>query len=109
MPWKDIDKQRAAIKKHYYTNREMYIKKALLRKKAIRLWLNEYKEARKCADCGINYPYYVMDFDHLHSKEANISALINTCSMRKIRAEIDKCEVVCANCHRQRTFSRLGV
>lgn len=107
MAWKDPEKQRAAIRRHYYANREMYIQKAMLRKKAIRQWLNEYKESLPCTDCKKNYPYYVMDFDHIHSKASNISALINSCSMTKIKAEIAKCEIVCANCHRERTFSRL--
>lgn len=107
MPWKDIEKQRAAIRKHYYANRETYIKKALQRKKDIRLWLNKLKESTPCVDCKVFYPYYVMDFDHLGDKTSNISRLINTCSMKQINAEIAKCELVCSNCHRIRTFKRL--
>ena len=79
----------------------------MLRKKAIRQWLNEYKESHPCTDCNVNYPAYVMDFDHTRDKLYNISALINSSSMTKIKAEIAKCELVCANCHRQRTYLRL--
>jgi hypothetical protein len=107
MPWKDIEKQRAAIRRHYYANRDMYIKKALRRKKDIRLWLNSIKQSTPCKDCNTNYPYYVMDFDHIRDKSEEINRLINSCSMRKLRAEIAKCEVVCANCHRKRTYDRL--
>ena len=106
MPWKDIEKQRAAVRKHYYANREKYIQKALVRKQVIRQWLNDYKESHACTDCGITYPYYVMDFDHIRDKIADVNTLINSCSMTKIRAEIAKCEVVCSNCHRQRTYER---
>lgn len=63
-----------------------------------------------CADCGDEYPWYVMDFDHLPGtiKEENISRMIsNRVSWSRIRAEIDKCDVVCANCHRIRTYLRL--
>lgn len=107
MPWKDIEKQRAAIRRHYYANREMYIKKAMKRKRDIRRWLNDLKEASPCKDCKISYPYYVMDFDHLSDKKYEINKLINSCSMTKIRAEIAKCDIVCSNCHRERTFQRL--
>ncbi|RTK95005.1 hypothetical protein EKI60_00940 [Candidatus Saccharibacteria bacterium] len=109
MPWKDIEKQRAAIRKHYYANREKYIQKALKRKKGIRKWLNDYKESSACVDCKTFYPYYVMDFDHIADKSSNVSQLINTCSMRQIKAEIARCELVCSNCHRIRTFKRLAL
>jgi 5-methylcytosine-specific restriction endonuclease McrA len=106
MPWKDKEKQREAIRKHYYANREVYIKKALMRKQTIRKWLNEVKESQPCTDCGVDYPYYVMDFDHIRDKTIEINKLINSCSMTKLKAEIAKCEIVCSNCHRQRTFDR---
>lgn len=106
MPWKDIEKQRAAIRRHYYANKQVYILKAKKRKKEIRAWLNALKESEPCRDCGAYYPYYVMDYDHLRDKEADINKLLNTCSMKRLMAEIAKCELVCSNCHRQRTFSR---
>lgn len=64
-----------------------------------------------CADCGIEYPYYVMDFDHVSDdKEANLADLVRVgASLVKLQAEINKCEVVCSNCHRIRTFKRLTV
>ena len=61
---------------------------------------------RPCADCGIKYPPFVMDFDHVTgSKKFNISVATNSASsLKSLLAEIDKCEVVCSNCHRFRTF-----
>jgi hypothetical protein len=62
-------------------------------------------KSKPCADCGIKYPPYVMDFDHLGDKLFNIPA--NTeLSVSKLLSEIAKCDVVCSNCHRQRTFQR---
>lgn len=60
-----------------------------------------------CADCGERYPSYVMDFDHVRGvKVANIAQLKVRGSAPALRAEIDKCEVVCANCHRIRSHER---
>lgn len=60
-----------------------------------------------CADCKQNFPYYVMDFDHLEDKSFNISTLDRgSYSLKKIKEEIAKCEVVCSNCHRIRTHNR---
>lgn len=63
-----------------------------------------------CADCGRSYPPYVMDFDHRPGEQKcfNLSsiALQARRSWKKIMDEIAKCDVVCANCHRERTYQR---
>lgn len=62
-------------------------------------------KARPCADCGIQYPWYVMQFDHTSDdKEFTIGEA--TVGLARVRAEIEKCEVVCANCHFERTHQR---
>jgi hypothetical protein len=63
---------------------------------------------KPCTDCGIQYPYYVMEFDHLDadSKEFNVSAGVTSRGFGRLMAEIAKCEVVCANCHAERTYQR---
>lgn len=62
-------------------------------------------------DCSVKYPAYVMDFDHKDGevKIASVSwlAIHNTSSFEKLEVEISKCDLVCANCHRKRTFLRL--
>lgn len=59
-----------------------------------------------CADCGQTFPPVCMDFDHLGGKDFNIGSA-STRSLETVLAEIAKCEVVCANCHRIRTADRL--
>jgi len=63
-----------------------------------------------CVDCGLIYPPYVMDFDHRPGvkKCFNVSAIAVSArlSWKKVLAEIGKCDVVCANCHRERTHQR---
>ena len=60
-----------------------------------------------CADCGNKFPSVCMDFDHRDGKDKliNVSAM---CGFPddKIILEINKCDVVCANCHRLRTHKR---
>jgi hypothetical protein len=48
----------------------------------------------------------VLDFDHLGDKRFNISQALPDRNWAAILAEIEKCEVVCANCHRRRTARR---
>lgn len=62
-----------------------------------------------CTDCGKRYPPWVMDFDHVRGpKLFDIGSARNKAgSLRRLKEEIAKCEVVCANCHRTRTHDRL--
>jgi hypothetical protein len=63
-------------------------------------------KSRPCADCANTYPAWVMDFDHVKGgKLFNISATLMSHSVESLTDEIDKCEVVCANCHRTRTHN----
>lgn len=76
--------------------------KIVARNRAI---LREFKN-RPCADCLIQYPYYVMHCDHRDPsvKECNPSQLVMLkVGPDKVRAELAKCDVVCANCHAERT------
>lgn len=60
-----------------------------------------------CADCGKTFPPEAMDFDHLREKRTEVSRLLYVSGTAALLAEIEKCEVVCANCHRVRTMRRL--
>ncbi len=64
---------------------------------------------KPCSDCGVQYPPYVMDFDHTGAdvKLDSIARLArNGFSSSKILEEIKKCDLVCSNCHRERTYRR---
>jgi len=68
---------------------------------------NSFKN-KPCTDCHEKYPPYVMDFDHITGKKRNmISKLVGGAySLLRIKDELKKCDLVCANCHRVRTFTR---
>ncbi len=77
------------------------------RRSTIEKYLKEYKESKGCVDCQEHYPYYVLEFDHLHSKSFGVADYKKyTINLELIKKEIEKCEVVCANCHRIRTHVR---
>jgi len=70
--------------------------------------VQDIKDKTPCFDCGIQYPYYVMQFDHLpeFEKKFNIAKQINSATRKQLFAEMEKCEVVCANCHAERSWNR---
>ena len=62
---------------------------------------------RPCADCGQRFPYFVMDFDHRNGNKAFAIGRRDNRRLEKLKQEIAKCDVVCANCHRMRTYAHL--
>ncbi len=70
-------------------------------------WINELKLQKGCVDCGYKTHPHALDFDHLpgHTKSFEISRS-KVRSQQQLLAEISKCELVCANCHRIRTSAR---
>ncbi len=99
------------MREHYQANKELYKARAMASKNRSRVerttLLLEYFKSHPCTDCGERDPV-VLEFDHLRDKEFNIGAHVYYFRWETIVAEIEKCEVVCANCHRRRTASRLG-
>lgn len=115
MPYKDPEVRKAYhkvySKNHYEANSEEYKAKAVESNRKIRKrnrdYIKEIKESNPCMDCGEFYPYYVMHFDHIYDKNGSVSDLSRaSSSIERIQKEIDACELVCANCHAERTYSR---
>jgi hypothetical protein len=101
---------RAAYKhQHYRANRQRYIDQAAASKRTLRLertrYLLEFFAEHPCQDCGEDDPL-VLEFDHLGNKSFDIGQALVQRMWKRILAEIAKCEVVCANCHRRRTAHR---
>lgn len=71
-------------------------------------WIKAYKLSRGCMDCGYKDHPEALDFDHRPGvqKQFEISAVCKNGNMDRLMAEIEKCDVVCANCHRVRTANR---
>lgn len=62
---------------------------------------------KPCADCGGRFHHAAMDCDHVRGiKLHDVWRLSMSGSLRSIDAELKKCEVVCANCHRIRSYNR---
>jgi hypothetical protein len=74
-----------------------------------RLFIQEYKNAHFCTDCRKSFHFSAMDFDHLSDdKEFCIGEGVrHGYSVRRLKKEMAKCELVCSNCHRLRTWLRL--
>lgn len=75
------------------------------RAKKIKQFLANYKLEKGCKDCGYKKHHSALEFDHIKGKKEINIALAK--SVGQAKKEIKKCEVVCSNCHRVRTYNRL--
>lgn len=99
MPYKNKQKQKEYLKVWASNNRKPKSKQTswLKRKEIVKT-----AKDKPCAACGIKYDPIVMDLHHINpeEKDMNVSRILRKGSYQKLQEEIDKCIVLCANCHR---------
>jgi len=111
MPYKNREDQLAYGREHYKKNKDKYKERTRKRNKEQRQRNKEYvnfiKSLSCCVDCGEENPV-LLEFDHVRGKKrSNISDMSRqSYCIATIQKEIEKCEVRCANCHRQVTYER---
>ena len=109
MPYSNPKQQKAAQHRWYLRNKEKILEKGRKDKIKKREYLNKQKD-KPCQDCSVRYPWFVMDFDHRdsQSKKMAISEAVHKLGWKKLKEEVARCDVVCANCHRIRTAKTQG-
>jgi hypothetical protein len=76
------------------------------RRSALRAVVIDHLRSHACVDCGEN-DARVLEFDHVEPKTMYVAQLVQRgVRPERLLAEIARCEVVCANCHRRRTATR---
>lgn len=97
---------RKAAKKSYKQNREKCIKRSKEKNLRFRKYIFDYLSKHPCVDCKEKDPV-VLQFDHISDKKHNISDM-KMMSLDKVKKEIEKCEIRCANCHARKTAKQFG-
>lgn len=103
--WEDLSQDQ----RWHYKNVEWNTERTLTRRAKLRAWANERKAARGCNDCSETDPA-CLDFHHPGEKDMPVTDMITYGHSREqLQTEIDRCEVLCANCHRCRHDRRAAV
>ena len=102
--WANREASLAYKKQNYAEHKEEYYQYSVNRRKELRIWLNTLKTG-PCCDCGGYFPPVCYDFHHTDPKGkiSTVALMFMRCSKTQILAEIEKCVLICANCHRIRT------
>jgi hypothetical protein len=104
------------MQKNYYSNNKKKYQEKIYesyekRKKLVQEFVNGLKNA-PCSDCGGRFNPWQMDFDHVPDrgvKSEEVSHLVHEGhSLEFVKKEVLKCDLVCSNCHRNRTHYRLA-
>jgi len=105
MPDKTSESLNDYNREYYRRNREYLLEKQRGKNRRLaanrRKWLVEYKRTLSCVRCGENHPA-TLTFHHRKSSDKKFeigNAVALGVSLEKIIAEIEKCDVLCANCH----------
>lgn len=98
-------RQRSTLRPRAVASPELVRKRRYWR---AQLEMLERLKQRPCADCGGHFPSCAMDFDHRDpgQKQYTVSRMVGRAGHGRIMAEVAKCDIVCANCHRDRTYRR---
>ena len=91
----------------YLNNKNKYTESRKLNREKHKIWLADYKKTLSCETCGENHPA-CLDFHHIDPslKEDSINRIKQRYSLEYLKKEIEKCKVLCSNCHRIRTWKR---
>lgn len=103
MIWEEL----SVDQRWHYRNREWNAERTLRRRARLRRWVNEAKRQNGCKRCGIDDPAS-LDYHHPDDvkKEMGVGSMItHGYGKDALKAEINRCEVLCANCHRKEHFS----
>lgn len=103
MPYRDAEKQKQYLVNHYQKHKEAYKSRQQQRKKLLREWFNAIKADAKCMICSENESV-CLDYHHRDAKTKvdKISSLVSWMATKEeILAEMEKCDVLCSNCHRK--------
>jgi len=103
--WEELTGQQ----RWYYKNREERIARKDRRREELRAWLHELKrDELACVECGEGRPP-ALDFHHPDEKDLGVAEMVtHGYAKESIREEIERCVVLCANCHRAHHYDPSG-
>lgn len=110
MPTQNPELRKKHNQKYYAATKERFRDARRASANAIKIAnrsrLADLLQTSSCTDCGTT-EWRVLEFDHVRGEKTDSIARLLTCKWQRVIDEIAKCEIVCANCHRLRTYFRM--
>lgn len=96
----------AARIEYYRNNKDAEMARNLKNQREFAVWRRSLKEGKPCSDCDVVFHFAAMQWDHREGEEKHFDVANGRPSKARVLAEIEKCDLVCANCHAVRTYTR---
>jgi hypothetical protein len=108
MAFRDDEERRAYFREYnkgwYQRHEKRLLERRRQHDEELRIWLKRYKSKLCCVMCGENHPA-CLQFHHRDKKEKSFTisnAVLRGTSIKALIKEINKCDVLCVNCHAKR-------
>src|SRR5581483_4732029 len=96
---------RLRSRRYYAENTEQHRQVIAKRNKRlraeIRAFIRDYKISRGCKHCGYNRCADALEAHHVHGDKEFLIGRARDKSLKRVQTELEKCEILCANCHRE--------
>jgi hypothetical protein len=95
-------------RKYYQNNKEKFRVRDTHYKAILKAYVWDVKLQSKCSSCGESHPA-VLDFHHRNPEEKTTTIammIVNGYALDKVKEEIEKCDILCANCHRKLHYDK---
>jgi hypothetical protein len=102
----DLEYHKQKSREHYQKYKQKYNERNQLQKQKTRDIIEEAKSSG-CIKCG-EKEQSCLDFHHLGEKDKTVSSMLGM-NEERVRAEISKCVILCANCHRKLHAGIIGL
>lgn len=102
MGYTDREKQKTYLNQHYLDNKEKYLEAGRRKRERVKDFVNTLKTASGCIYCG-EKDFRCLDFHHRDpkTKKLTVSRAMRSQGRETLVSELEKCDVMCANCHRK--------
>lgn len=91
---------------HYERNKEEYIERAKKARERNKKFMDDYRKERQCEDCGEEF-FRCLELHHRNRDEKfkGVGQMVeDKYSIERIKQEIEKCDLICSNCHKKRHY-----
>lgn len=103
MPYKNKEQQKAYLQQHYTNNKESYQARKRKQREERYIWYNEIMSTKSCIKCSES-AIECLDWHHTNpsTKRQEVPRLLHDFrSLNEVLEEMNKCVILCANCHRK--------
>jgi len=101
------ERLRAANREYYHSNKEKFTETRAKNRRKKAEWYADLKRNKPCVDCKQSFHPAAMDWHHINGDGISSKTAMTRLGKKRLEEELNKCILLCSNCHRIRTWAKL--